>query len=283
VAKKRRITKTLFESPFNEPRDGFKQSKLTYNLALQTLADSEDARFDELELASFSQIVEHEVFLYESRGLLKGPLKVSVGESQIDCMEHEISIPTFVEHDFFSVVESNAAGVLLVENQKVFKVLVDGSFCQRIPFLIVTGCGIPRSTCRRLLHRLERDHDLKIHVLTDNDTWGYFIYSVLARGMLGPHAAFDCFSVTDPRYIGLRAGVATETAAGEIAMRPWKEHWDLRIAAMRSYPCFSDPDWQLEFDAFEQQGGAIDLLAFISELGIETFIDSCLKNWLAQW
>ena len=49
--------------------------------------------------------------------------------------------------------------------------------------------------------------------MVDNDTWGYFTFSVLKRGLLAPDAEQPCLQIDDLRYLGL---LATDDAYPEL-------------------------------------------------------------------
>lgn len=251
-------------------------ASLPYNIALKTLADSQDSSFDVVELSAFSQAIEHEVSLIESRGFLVGPVTIQVGDQAVDCNSGAIPIPGFVEEEGLRFSTHSALGVLLVETGTVFDALVKASFCKDVPFILVTGSGIPRASCRRLLHRLERELTLPVHLLTDNDTWGYFIYSVLKRGMIGPQMKCEYHALSDPHYVGIKAGEAASIGIADKVVRRAKPTWQPRLTELRKYDCFRDSPWPQEFDAFEKQAGGVDVKAVIAEVGITEFINGYL-------
>ena len=100
--------------------------------------------------------------------------------------------------------------------------------------------------------------------MTGNGTWGYFIFSVLKRGMFGPHLHCSQLAIQDLRLIGLRAGdykvLSAYTGREEQRFRRgWKTIWDFRIAAMKEYNCFQSAAWQTELENFRTQQAATDL------------------------
>ena len=251
-----------------------------YYISLKHLADAENSEYDSVELSAFSQIMEHEIPFYESRGFIAGSIQLTIDGQHVDVSRQPLGIPGFVENENLELHKCTAKGVLVVENQKVFKTLYEGGFCQRCNYLLVTGTGIPRAGVRRLLHRFENELHLRVGLLADNDTWGYFLYSVLKRGLLVPHKTCNYLALSDLCYIGIRAGDAAALNAPSSMYRPWKSLWDKRLRAMRAYDCFESLDWVAEFDRFQSQGKAIDVSAIISLVGIQQFIKVYLEKRL---
>jgi DNA topoisomerase-6 subunit A len=194
-------------------------------------------------------------------------------------------MPAFVESDALSIIECSASGVLLVPSDSVFFELLKADVARRLNLLLVTGPGIPRFATRRLLYRLSTELHLPIFLLSDNSTWGYFIFSVLKRGALAPHERFDYASIRDLRFLGLRAGVAERLPDEKDLLRPWKRHWEMRLQCLREYPCFKKAAWQQEFSAFEKQHGSVPLWSLYDSMGADTFISTFLEEPLRrrQW
>src|ERR1700722_9797259 len=96
-------------------------------------------------------------------------------------------IPTWVEADNLEFGKQTAAGIILVESWPVFDRLCRAKAWRTLNMVIVCGHGIPRAGVRRFIHRLAGESTLPVYLLADNDTWGYFIFSLLKRGLLAPH------------------------------------------------------------------------------------------------
>jgi DNA topoisomerase-6 subunit A len=280
------ITNSLFRVDFlshSSARENDSPHSLPYDIALQLLRDSEDERFAADELCIFSDVVQHESLGYADRGFIAGDLDIVLGggkPKQLRNVRKPLRIPFFVEDEFLHFNGSAAKGVLLVERFAVFDQIWKSKDWSDIGLILVTGQGLPRINARRLLHRLSVELSLPVYVLVDNDTWGYFIYSLLKRGMLGPHAHNKFLSVPDLRFLGLRAGDGKRFEVASGMMRPWEEHWNIRIECMRGYRCFRRREWQKEFDAFLSQRGALDTKVLMEKLGTETFVRDYLRHHL---
>ena len=280
-------TRSLFDPAYRKHNGVF--CNLPYYLALRSAEDRPDEfHFTEDEAAIFSHVMDHEVALYERRGWMIGPLTLKSGSDaavNLSTVGAAVQIPAFVERDALEFVSSDAEGVLLVESQFMFDRLVEQRTWSTANMVLVTGCGIPRLFTRRLLRRLSIELKLPIYLLTDNDTWGYFIFSVLKRGVLGPHLSSDFARVDDLRFIGLRAG-DFRLLTPLVATRPWKRVWNARLKHMRSYNCFMSAKWEQELDQFKKQRAAVDLSAFYNALGPQRFTNEYLaerirtKSWL---
>lgn len=259
--------RTLFAPDFRQHSKQFSATNAPYSVAVKSLASARDGRFDSIELSAISQAAEHDAPLIESRGCLTGAIAMRIGSEEVNCEGDAVPIPVFVEEEGLAFLSHRATGVLLVESRHVFDQLLSADFCVQMPFILITGSGIPRMCCRRLLHRMERELGLRISILTDNDTWGYFIYSVMARGMIAPHMANEYYAIRNPSYVGIKAGEASPQV-----LRRSKPVWKLRLAELRQYDCFRDAPWPEEFDAFEQQGGGIDVKGYMAEVGTDQFV-----------
>jgi DNA topoisomerase VI subunit A len=263
-------------------------SELPYYWALKSCADDPDEkRFGGCERWAFGQVVEHEVSLYEPRGYIVGPLTWKIGKSRASDLSRSgtpTQIPAFVEHDALAFKKCTACGILLLENYAVFKQLVERGAWNALNMVLATGSGIPRVAIRRLLHRLSGELKLPVYLLTDNDTWGYFIFSLVKRGLLGPHAFSEYMGVANLRFLGMRAGDVDLLTAKSL-LRPWKPEWDLRLKNIGKYSCFQTAAWKSELDDFKGQQGAVDLTAFYESLGPERFLSEYLepKIRLRQW
>ena len=284
MAKKRRPTRTLFDPDYLR-RLSSGSMPVPYFAALELLEINEDRRFVQDELYAFLDAATDEAGLYQSRGFLAGPVVLSVRGTQdrtYECVKDAIAIPPWVESDTVNIDDCEAEYVILVEHSDVFQILCELKVWSSIPTLLVTGVGIPRAATRRLLHRLSVEYQLPVYVLTDNDTWGYFLFSLLKRGALAPHAVFPHLSVTDTRYLGLRAGDANRYSMPNDCLRAWKPNWDIRLIHMQDYACFRDDRWKEEFDRFALQRAGISLQRAFAACGGPAMLQQVIVRRLEQ-
>ena len=172
--------------------------------------------------------------------------------------------------------------MLLIVNWHTTNELFRSNACIESNLILVSGIGIPRLPTRRVLHRLSTEFNLPVYVLCDNDTWGYFMFSVLKRGLMGPHVRYPFLAVQDLRYLGLRAGEYRSLGFDEKLLIPWKRHYDIRINHLRKYSCFRGSKWQREFSDFRRQHGGFEVNAACGLLGTKTFLRKCILDKLDQ-
>jgi DNA topoisomerase VI subunit A len=261
-------------------------SDIPYGLRLEFELDRDPQTYDEDELNPFQHTVEHEIECYERRGCMFGPITLTLNYAELaipssSLPKEHIRLPSIADPEFVEFADCQASDVILVENYHVFQMLIESKYIQNSGILVMTGSGVPRITARRLLRRMHKELGLRVHFLSDNDTWGYFIYSLLLRGALGPHAYFPWAALNDVNYVGIRAGECAKYGVTEAIRRPWESKWTSRLNAIRRYACFESSVWQAEFDAFENQQYAVNLVDFIDALGgSDEFADRYLADRL---
>lgn len=271
---------TLFDKQTLEIANTNLPYSYPYSMWIENLANREATEYDETELNVFSDVVRLEAALYQPRGRLTGQLEISVENECFDCSMGDFKIPSFVESESLSFTNCSAKGILIVERYNIFETLKNAGFCKRFNYLLVLTAGVPRATSRRLLHRLNKELKLKTYLLANNSTWGYFMFSVLKRGLLNPGDECKYYAIPEVEYLGILANDCLEFDLTKIVRHPWKDKWSARIAAMKSYRCFNSVDWLDELDRFEKQASSVDVLEFISALGKDKFFQNYLANRL---
>lgn len=97
-----------------------------------------------------------------------------------------------------------AACVLVVEKDSVFRRLVDDGFLQRLPCVLITGCGVPDLATRCLVRRVVDALRVRCYCLTDYNPHGIALMLAYRHGTsnLGLESGCCCPSL---RWLGLRA------------------------------------------------------------------------------
>lgn len=274
-------SKTLFDHSidFTQFR-GVQPGSVPYAMCLGWLLNRDEEQYDELEACIFEQIAEHEVARYEQRGYFAGPLCVRIDGHvhNLNGTQTALALPQWIEADGLVFEDCRAEGVLVVETRTEFEPLLAAGVCERLNLILFTGCGVPRHDARRFLHRLSHEFHLPVYLLVDNDAWGYFFYSILARGVLWPAAHHPYLAVDTLRYLGLASGDHRRLGGLEVPTRPWKPLWDLRLAALRAYPCFASPAWQAELTAWETEHTACEVRRAIETIGGTGLIDELARR-----
>lgn len=276
-------TRSLFDAHYQG--FGGVLSQLPYAWAVRALSESpKGALFDENELAIFNQCLEHEAGLYEPRGWIIGPLVWRGPRGRIADLRRARQpkrIPGYVEQGAVELLECQADGVMVIEDEVTFCSLARRKAWAETNMIMVTGCGLPRYAVRRLLCRLATEFKQPVYLVADNDTWGYFVFSLLKRGAIAPHESSPFGGVDDVRYLGIRAGEFIDATT----TRPWEEIWGVRTRHLRQYPCFSTTEWQREFDRFEEHRRATRLRGVCESKGEGWFASAYLREKLnrAEW
>ena len=279
----KRPSRSLFDRNYKSHAAKAARDDLPYWALMRHIYDPGDTRFGGGETDIFHALFEDEQWLSEPTHAIAGPLTVHQrGRKPIDLRKRKwISLPAWVESDALNFTIHGAKGILAIEKGTVFARLAESAHMRHLNMIFVGTMGIPKVATRRVLHRLSEQSGLPIYLLADNDTWGYFIFSVLKRGMMAPHLALPYLAVPKIRFLGARAGEWTKTGRPpEHVLIFWKKYWNLRLRAMRTYPCFKSRSWQDEFSAFERQGGKFEAVALLGIMGTKSFVREYLEEKL---
>ena len=243
---------------------------------------------DDGEMSVFMHVIEHELSCYESRGFVAGPVEISPQypnpfASRVCTLEGASLLPTLAHREIVKIEVFDAKSILVVENSQVFQALAASPSIKEHNLILMTGCGVPRQTAREFVSRLHDEFGLEVHLLADNDTWGYFIYSVLKRGALAPHETFPWAKVDKMNFLGLRSGDCELFNFNQVKVRPWQENWSNRLRALREYECFQEEQWQDELAAFEKQNHAVNLVDFMEAFAsVESFVEDYILARLPE-
>jgi len=277
--KPKRITRTLFEENYYERVLKQDEYALPYPMTVKRFNNHYAKLFGGYETCIFDDILDLEPNMYYgARTIASGPLVVQVsGKRPRDLSRvQRFDFPEWIENDAIGFLSAKAKGILIVEHSSVFGILRRSKEFRSLSLILICGVGIPRIQTRRILHRLSTELKLPVYLLSDNTTWTYFMFSVLKRGLMAPHAESPYLAVKNLRYLGLRAGENAKFVSDK-KLIPWKPHWTLRIKALRKYKCFAKAPWQKEFDRFVAQQFAVYLLPFRAARGVENFVTDWLR------
>lgn len=270
--------KTLFEA---EGADKYH----VYPFYIQHKAECDSREFYGEELNAFSDVIFYENQLYTGfRGDIVGDLDVLIGGKKKVCLRHPFPrrcLPDWVEQDGIDFLRCSAKGILLIVYGTMFNALIKAKAPSKLNMILASSHGIPRYGMRRLLHRLSKKYKLPVYLFTDNDTWGYFEFSVMKRGLIGPDYRCSHTAVKDTRFLGLHVHDLKNMLSPEDWKRcriKWKPYWGKRLEALRKYPCFKTAAWKREFNNFERQRGKFDALAALGCLGPDQLIEHLRKK-----
>lgn len=178
------------------------------------------------------------------------------------------SIPSNVEEIKFKKVD--AKYVVYMEKAAVWERLHEDRFWAKQNCIIMSSQGQTTRGIRRLLQRLSNEHNLPIYVLTDNDPWGLYIYSVIKYGSISlAHMASE-MAIPTVKFLGV--------TCDDIINYDLKKHniklneQDIaRLKQMQNYEWFAkNKEWQRQFKMMKDSGSKFEIQS-LSSKGI-TFI-----------
>ena len=189
------------------------------------------------------------------------------------------SIPSNVENIIFKKV--NAKYVLYMEKQAVWERLHEDKFWGKQNCIIVTSQGQTTRGIRRLLQRLANEHKLPIYVLTDNDPWGIYIYSVLKHGSISLAHMSDEMAIKEVHYLGVTCDDVVKYNLQKNYIKLTEQDIS-RLKQMTEYDWFKNhKEWQRQFKLMKQAGAKVEIQS-LSARGItfisDTYLPEKIKN-----
>jgi DNA topoisomerase-6 subunit A len=193
------------------------------------------------------------------------------------------SIPSNVENITFKKIE--AKYVLYMEKQAVWERLHEDKFWAKQNCIIVTSQGQTTRGIRRLLQRMANEHKLPIYVLTDNDPWGIYIYSVLKHGSISLAHMSDEMAIKEVHYLGVTCEDVTKYGLQKNYIKLTDKDIS-RLKQMADYDWFKDhKEWQKQFKLMKQAGAKVEIqslsargITFISDVYLPEKIKN--KEWI---
>ncbi len=193
------------------------------------------------------------------------------------------SIPSNVENIKFKKVD--AKYVVYMEKAAVWERLHEDRFWEKQNCIIMSSQGQTTRGIRRLLQRLSNEHKLPILVLTDFDSWGHYIYSVIKFGSISLAHMAEEMAIPNAKFLGIRAHDIEKYGL----QRHFIKLTDQDIARLKQlseYDWFkNNKPWQQEFKSMKQFGAKAEIQAlstrgvsFISEKYLPEKIKS--KDWI---
>ncbi len=189
------------------------------------------------------------------------------------------SIPSNVENIVFRKV--SAKYIIYMEKAAVWERLHEDKFWMKQNCIIMCSQGQSTRGVRRLLQRLASEYKLPIYVLTDNDPWGIYIYSVLKYGSISLAHMSDELAIRDVRYLGVTCDDVKKYKLERHYIK-LTEQDSSRLKQMAEYDWFKDhKDWQKQFKAMKEAGAKVEIQS-LSSRGItfisETYLPEKIKN-----
>lgn len=224
----------------------------------------------------------------ENKGAMVGPITVRDTGDEIDLRRMGSggwSVPSIVEENRIQFLQHEADFVLFVEKGAVWSRLNEDRFWKTHKCILIHGGGMAARGTRRILRRLNEELKLPIYVLTDNDPWGFYIYSVIKQGSINLAYESTRMAVTKARFLGLSSFDAEEFKLGSNVSMALKDEDRNRAEQLMKYEWFADKRWQAELAHMKKTEKKYELEA-LSSRGIrfitEEYIPQKIKNrrWL---
>ncbi len=185
------------------------------------------------------------------------------------------SIPSNVEEITFRKVD--AKYVIYMEKQAVWERLHEDRFWQKQNCIIVTSQGQTTRGIRRLLQRLSVEHKLPIYVLTDNDPWGIYIYSVIKYGSISLAHMSEGLAISGVKFLGVTCD-DVEDYKLERHYITLTDQDIARLKQMQEYEWFKDnPAWQRQFKMMLKAKAKVEIQS-LSARGITFISDTYLPE-----
>jgi DNA topoisomerase-6 subunit A len=224
----------------------------------------------------------------ENRGAMVGPMTIRDSGDEIDLRRMGSggwSVPSIVEDNRIQFRKHEAEFVLFVEKGAVWSRLNEDRFWQKHHCMLIHGGGMAARGTRRLLRRMHEELKLPVYVITDNDPWGFYIYSVIKQGSI--NLAYESMRMAVPkaRFLGLSSFDADRFNIKANVSMALTDEDEKRADQLLKYEWFSDKRWQDELMRMKKTEKKYEIEA-LSSLGIrfitEEYIPHKIKNrlWL---
>ncbi len=185
------------------------------------------------------------------------------------------SIPSNVEHIQFKKVD--AKYVVYMEKAAVWERLHEDRFWSKQNCIIMSSQGQTTRGIRRLLQRLSNEHHLPIYVLTDNDPWGLYIYSVIKYGSISlAHMAAE-MAIPTVKFLGVTCDDIINYDLNKHNIK-LNDQDIARLKQMQNYEWFAkNKDWQRQFKMMKESGSKFEIQS-LSSKGITFISDKYLPE-----
>jgi DNA topoisomerase VI subunit A len=247
-----------------------------YNLK-RTLPDSNENTFDEqsesdpiiVDLEVAIDVLREQLHLTTDRkGIVAGNVVIEDRGDKIDWSKLGSggwSIPSTVDEIGFAKVDANF--VLIVEKNAGFERLHEDKFWQKQHCILIGTGGQPSRGTRLLIQRLNQEHKLPIYVMTDADSYGWYIYSVIKSGSISLAHVSDRIATPSAKFVGLTISDIFEYDLKKCTIKA-KEVDIKRAKELLNYEWFKKPHWQKEINLMIQKGVKAEIEA-LSHRGLK--------------
>ncbi|MFA4819989.1 MAG: DNA topoisomerase IV subunit A [Candidatus Aenigmatarchaeota archaeon] len=260
-----------------------------YNLK-RTLPDSDENTFD-VQSESDPIIVDLEVALdvlreqlhltTDRKGIVAGNVKIQDRGDIIDWSKLGSggwSIPSTIDEIDFKKVD--AEKVIVIEKNAGFERLHEDKFWQKQNCILIGTGGQPSRGTRLLIQRLNSEFKLPVYVMTDADSYGFYIYSVIKSGSISLAHVSDRISTPEAKFIGLTISDIYEYDLKKCTIKA-RELDIKRAKELLNYDWFKNPKWQKEINLMIEKGIKAEIEA-LSHRGLKFMSEEYLPDKLKK-
>lgn len=173
------------------------------------------------------------------------------------------AIPSNVEDLVFKKV--NAKFVIYLEKSTIWDRLNEDKAWKKLNCIILASQGQATRGIRRLLQRLNREHNLPVYILTDFDPWGFYIYSAIKFGSIALAHASEKLALPEARFMGLLTEDIDRYGLKRHLIK-FKDVDQSRLQQMKKYDWFkNNKAWMTEFERMERLNAKVELDAFTAK------------------
>ena len=183
-----------------------------WDLAKFHSQDESDLLAEDLEVMTTSMREDFKLRPEENGAALVGDLKVvetirngqkRTLHCQDDVGDTGYHIPYNVEPDRLAFKDVKADFVIAIETGGMFARLVENEFDTKHNCALVHLKGQPARCTRRLIKRLNEEHDLPVIVFTDGDPWSFRIFASVAYGAIKTAHISEYLATPTAQYLGI--------------------------------------------------------------------------------
>ncbi|MFH0949228.1 MAG: DNA topoisomerase IV subunit A [Candidatus Aenigmatarchaeota archaeon] len=260
-----------------------------YNLK-RTLPDSNENTIDEqsesdpiiVDLEVAIDVLREQLHLTTDRkGIVAGNVIIEDRGDHIDWSKLGSggwSIPSTVDEIGFRKVD--AKFVLVVEKNAGFERLHEDRFWQKQKCILIGTGGQPSRGTRLLIQRLNDEHNLPIYVMTDADSYGWYIYSVIKSGSISLAHVSDRIATPEAKFIGLTISDIFDFDLKKCTIKA-KDVDIKRAKELLEYEWFKKPRWQKEINLMIEKGMKAEIEA-LSHRGLKFMSQEYLPQKLKK-
>lgn len=201
----------------------------------------------------------------ENKGAMVGPMTIVDSGDTIDLTRVGSggwAVPSIVEDSVIQFRKCTAKYVLLIEKAAVWNRFNQDRFWEKSQCMIIHGGGQPPRGVRRLMYRMHNELKLPVYVLTDNDPWGYYIYSVVKQGSINLAYESKRMPIPDARFIGMSSFDKERFNIDDKVAIKLKDEDVERAKEIKEYPWFKNKKaWQEEIDNMLRKNRKMELEA----------------------